>query len=403
MRSQLRSRGRLHLMLADPRRGGAGRCQWGMRHSSDDNASGGDPAIARGGAAATSGGGSGAATACSLVTVAAVSTAIGEPMSQVGGAASDCSYSNADHSQQLLVHVFLDQTNMNNTVQQLESSSEHVDGLGDDAFWNGTIDMLFVRKGERGFTINSASLGAKTPDDRDAPKNAMVTLATAAFSNFSAHGRLLEWPLSGQPARSQAPARVEGRRRRDGTARSASAGRACGRSGRGGSRRCARSGTGRRRDLTVGLPGADQGGDALLDGGQLHRGGPAAEAGQLGGGLLGLDRRAEADEHGAGRLVLAPRVAAVTASGAADWRTACGCGPPRTASAAVGGRRGPTRGTPAPPAGHRRPPAAGRGSARPSRSTTAGWLARVLASSWSVSRAPRRCAPARPAPSTASG
>ena len=137
------------------------------------------------GAAATSGGASGATTACSLVTVDAVSTAIGEPMSQVGGAASDCSYSNADHSQQLLVHVFLDQTNMNNTVQQLESSSEHVDGLGDDAFWNGTIDTVFVRKGERGFTINSASLGAKTPDDRDAPKNAMVTLATAAFSNFS--------------------------------------------------------------------------------------------------------------------------------------------------------------------------------------------------------------------------
>ena len=126
----------------------------------------------------------GDASACTLVTADAVSTAVGEPMTQTGGEASDCAYANADQSQQLLVHEFPDQTNMNNLIQQLESSSEHVPGLGDDAFWNGTIDVMFVRKGDRGFTISSASLGAKTPSDPDAPKLAMVQLATAALANF---------------------------------------------------------------------------------------------------------------------------------------------------------------------------------------------------------------------------
>lgn len=110
---------------------------------------------------------------------------MGEPMTQPGGGAADCIYTaTADQGHQFLVHEFLDQTNMNNLIQQLESSSEHVDGLGDDAFWNGTIDTMFVRTGTRGFTITSTSLGAKTPTDPDAPKPAMVDLATTALSNF---------------------------------------------------------------------------------------------------------------------------------------------------------------------------------------------------------------------------
>ncbi len=128
--------------------------------------------------------GGGDASACALVTADAVSTAVGEPMTQTGGEASDCVYANADQSQQFQVHVFLDQTNMNTVIQQLESSSEHVPGLGDDAFWNGTIDIMFVRKGDRGFTLSSASLGAKTPSEPDRPKLAMVQLATAALANF---------------------------------------------------------------------------------------------------------------------------------------------------------------------------------------------------------------------------
>ncbi len=124
-------------------------------------------------------------TACTLVTAADVTTAMGEPMTQLGGTAADCIYAaSADHSQQLMVHEFLDQTNMTNTIQQLESSSEHVDGLGDDAFWNGTIDTMLVRTGSRGFTITSTSLGAKTPTDPDAPKAALVDLATSALSHL---------------------------------------------------------------------------------------------------------------------------------------------------------------------------------------------------------------------------
>jgi hypothetical protein len=80
-----------------------------------------------------------------------------------------------------MVQEFLDQTNM---IQQLESSSEHVNGLGDDAFWIGTIDTMFVRTGTHGFTITSTSLSAKTPTDPDAPKAVMVALATTALSNL---------------------------------------------------------------------------------------------------------------------------------------------------------------------------------------------------------------------------
>jgi len=135
--------------------------------------------------AASPSSGSSAATACRLVPVSDVTTAMGEPKTQPGGAAADCIYAaTADQGHQLLVHEFLDQTNMNNLIQQLESSSEHVNGLGDDAFWNGTIDTMFVRTGTRGFTITSTSLGAKTPTDPDAPKAAMVNLATTALSNF---------------------------------------------------------------------------------------------------------------------------------------------------------------------------------------------------------------------------
>ncbi len=153
--------------------------------SDPTNAAAGTASSSRSTSAASPAGGGSAVSACRLVTVSDATTAMGEPMTQSGGTAADCIYAaTADQGQQLLVHEFLDQTNMNNVIQQLESSSEHVDGLGDDAFWNGTIDTMFVRTGTRGFTITSTSLGAKTPTDPDAPKPAMVNLATTALSNF---------------------------------------------------------------------------------------------------------------------------------------------------------------------------------------------------------------------------
>ncbi len=135
--------------------------------------------------AASPSGGRSAVSTCRLVPVSDVTTAMGEPITQPGGGAALCIYAaTADQGHQLLVHEFLDQTNMDNLIQQLESSSEHVDGLGDDAFWNGTIDTMFVRTGTRGFTITSTGLGAKTPTDPDAPKPAMLNLTTTALSNF---------------------------------------------------------------------------------------------------------------------------------------------------------------------------------------------------------------------------
>jgi hypothetical protein len=119
------------------------------------------------------------------VTAADASTTIGEPMTQTASSAADCVYAGADQSQQLQIHEFVnDPTNMNNMINQLESGSEHVAGLGDDAFWNGTIDTVLVRKGGNAFTIVSPSLGAKTPADPDAPKAGMVALATSALAKF---------------------------------------------------------------------------------------------------------------------------------------------------------------------------------------------------------------------------
>ena len=153
--------------------------------SGPTRAAAGTPSSSSPPSVAAAGGAAGAGGSCRLATVSDVTTVMGQAMTQSGGTAADCIYAApTDPGQQLLVHEFLDQTNMSNFVNQLEPGSEHVDGLGDDAFWNGTIDTVFVRTGSRGFTITSTSLGAKTPNDPDAAKAAMVNLATMALSNF---------------------------------------------------------------------------------------------------------------------------------------------------------------------------------------------------------------------------
>jgi hypothetical protein len=48
--------------------------------------------------------------------------------------------------------------------------------LGGDAFWNSTLDMVFVRKGDRAFAVTSPSL-ANLAGDPQASKSAMINLA----------------------------------------------------------------------------------------------------------------------------------------------------------------------------------------------------------------------------------
>jgi hypothetical protein len=69
------------------------------------------------------------------------------------------------------------------TDTQLESSSEHIDGLGDDAFWNSTLDMVFVLKGDRAFSVTSPSL-ANLAGDPQASNPAMVGLARIVLRTF---------------------------------------------------------------------------------------------------------------------------------------------------------------------------------------------------------------------------
>jgi hypothetical protein len=134
---------------------------------------------------AESGGDSGTdAAACQLLGEADVSTAMKQPMKVAGGAGSAiCEYAaTADPSVLLAVQVFATRQDAS-LYTSTEASSEHIDGLGDDAFWNSTLDMVYVRKGERSFAVTSPSLANLTGDPQ-ASKAAMVALAELVLAKF---------------------------------------------------------------------------------------------------------------------------------------------------------------------------------------------------------------------------
>jgi hypothetical protein len=139
--------------------------------------SAGTDAAASGSSAADSG------SACDLATVAEVSAGAGKPMQLTGGAGTICAYGAVDDpSYFMYVSVYDDQPSMA-SMTQIESGSDHLAGLGDDAFWNGTAGVVFVRKGNRGFSFALPSL-ANLTSDPSAIKSKMVTLATAAAARF---------------------------------------------------------------------------------------------------------------------------------------------------------------------------------------------------------------------------
>jgi hypothetical protein len=101
-----------------------------------------------------------------------------------GGAGSAiCSYSaTADPSALLYVNTFANQADMA-TDLQVESSSDHIAGLGDDAFWNSTLDLVFVRSADRGFAVTSPSL-ANLASDPQVSKATIIGLAKMALKNL---------------------------------------------------------------------------------------------------------------------------------------------------------------------------------------------------------------------------
>lgn len=66
----------------------------------------------------------------------------------------------------------------------LEGGGEHIDGLGDDAYWlpSGT---LFVRRGDRGFTLTGLGLDPADPSATAALKAALIGLSKIALVNLS--------------------------------------------------------------------------------------------------------------------------------------------------------------------------------------------------------------------------
>jgi hypothetical protein len=153
---------------------------------------GGGAAAASAAAAAGSGDANNAASgsavsdsgsACGLATVAEISAGAGKPMELAGGEGTICTYHAVDDpSFFIYVQVYNDQDSMATTTQ-IESGSDHIDGLGDDAFFNKTVGVVFVRKGSRGFSFTLPSLANLTTNP-DAIKANMVALAKAAAARF---------------------------------------------------------------------------------------------------------------------------------------------------------------------------------------------------------------------------
>lgn len=118
-------------------------------------------------------------SACGLVTVKEVTTATGKPMAAGHGAGDFCSFSaTGDPSLIVYIQVYANAETVA-VARNIQSSGQHVTGLGDDAFWT-VAGNLFVQKGERGFTITLPSLALTS---RTAPPR-IVTLATAALARL---------------------------------------------------------------------------------------------------------------------------------------------------------------------------------------------------------------------------
>jgi hypothetical protein len=119
------------------------------------------------------------ASSCGLVTAKDVGAATGTAMGPGAGAGNICSYSaTADPSTVVYLQLYTDAQSMG-PAKAIEAGSEHLAGLGDDAFW-APGGIIFVQKGSRGFTISTPSLALTS---RNAPQP-ILTLAAAALARL---------------------------------------------------------------------------------------------------------------------------------------------------------------------------------------------------------------------------
>jgi hypothetical protein len=141
-------------------------------------------ATAEGGTPASADAGGTSGSACTLVTVAEVNTAMGKPAKLTGGAGDICTFGEvADPSTFVYVQIYRDDASMAVPKQLKGTGTEPLTGMGDDAFWQPVAGMVFVQKGSKAFALTLPSFANLTANP-DAVKAQMVTLAQAALTRF---------------------------------------------------------------------------------------------------------------------------------------------------------------------------------------------------------------------------
>ncbi len=121
---------------------------------------------------------------CGLVTKDEVATAVGFSIATAMGAGGTCIFQNVDPSQLLALQLIDGQSNMS-LYLSMEDSSEHIAGLGDDAFWQGTAATLFVRQGDQALVmLIQAWVMTSDPATDNAHRDSLVTLARIALANL---------------------------------------------------------------------------------------------------------------------------------------------------------------------------------------------------------------------------
>ena len=125
-----------------------------------------------------------AAGACGLATAEEIGAATGKPMRIAGGGGDICVFSaTSDPSFTVAATIYPDDASKA-LMKELEGAgADHLQGLGDTAFWSAVAGTVFVGKGTRGFSFSQPSLNNLTSTP-DAVKAKFVKLATQAAARF---------------------------------------------------------------------------------------------------------------------------------------------------------------------------------------------------------------------------
>jgi hypothetical protein len=118
---------------------------------------------------------------CGVVTAEAVGKAAGFTVAYASGAPGVCIFQSSDRGNDMAVQVYENQAAMA-TALSVETGSEHIANLGDDAFWVPHLGMLFTRKGDH--AVQLTDLDLSTDPTNTATRDALVALARTALPNI---------------------------------------------------------------------------------------------------------------------------------------------------------------------------------------------------------------------------